>query len=87
MSEALYVVTETVDIGASSFEMLSPAQNLGGVFDDLCPALLALAKENSQGDRRLYLASFEHGRLTPGTLLMGVYYDGGTQKHRMIDLT
>ena len=83
MSEALYVVTETVDIGASSFEMLSPAQNLGGVFDDLCP----VAKENSQGDRRLYLASFEHGRLTPGTLLMGVYYDGETQKHRMIDLT
>ena len=86
MSEPIYVVTETVDIGGHSVEMLSPKGNLGGIFDDLCPALMALAKETSEGDRRLYLANFDHGSLTLETMLMGVYYDSEEKKHKFIDV-
>ena len=87
MNEPLYVVTETVDIGSHSVEMISPEGNLGGVFDDLCPALKALANEASEGDRRLYLAGFDHGKLVLNTMLMGVYYDSAEKKHKFMDLT
>ena len=86
MNNPLYVVTETVEIGANSVEMISPAESLGGVFDDLCPALEALAKEESRADRRLYLAGFDHGSLTLETMLMGVYYDSEAKKHKFIDV-
>ena len=87
MDDPIYVVTETVEIGPHSFEMLPIKDNLAGVYDDLCPALLALANGTPESDRRLYLAGFADGRLTLQAILIGIYYDTETKKHRFIDLT
>lgn len=86
MDHPLYVVTETVDIGAESIEVISAEKDLGGVFDDLSPALEALARKDSRADRRLYLAAFENGELKLDTMLLGVMYDSQEQKHKFIDV-
>lgn len=86
MDNPLYVVTETVDIGAKSIEVISEEDNLGGVFDDLSPALEALARKESRADRRLYLAAFEDGKLKLGAMLIGVMYDSQEHRHKFIDV-
>lgn len=87
MSDPLYVVTETMEHGPVRIEVISDATAIGGVFEDICPALRAMAKEDSKEDRFLYAAAFENGRLTLRERLFGVFYSSEEQRHKFIPPT
>lgn len=87
MSDPLYVVTETMERGAVRIEVTSASHGIGGVFENICPALRAMANRDSIEDRFLYSATFEDGKLTLKERLFGVYYSSEEDRHKFIPPT
>gem|GEM_PF-4112033 len=84
MTSPLYVVMEAMPHSGLNMEVICAVLELGGVFDNICPALLAMANESSQEDRYLYAAEFEGGKLQLKERLFGVYYCDDEKRHKFI---